>query len=219
MPIGPVAGALDRWLQDIVPGSHAAGYVDVTWFRYPWVVVIGAVIVAAVSLRRDLATSHRLPRRPSPGRRARTGGHQATGRADPRRLAHLSVRVDDRRRGIGHRRHPGRAASLEMGDGGAGGELRVLDDDRGGGPTLALPDRLAWAAASSVWRWSSWSTPWPIGGRTHPRPSPKGRAEPVLTEPAWSWRSAQRSGSVSSGSSASASTCSSTPVCGEGARS
>ena len=48
-----VAGALDRWLQDIVPGSHAAGYVDVTWFRYPWVVVIGAVIVAAVSLRRD----------------------------------------------------------------------------------------------------------------------------------------------------------------------
>jgi membrane-associated phospholipid phosphatase len=48
-----VAGALDRWLQDVVPGSHAAGYVDVTWFRYPWVVVIGAVVLAAVSLRRD----------------------------------------------------------------------------------------------------------------------------------------------------------------------
>lgn len=49
----PVAGALDRWLQDVVPGSHAAAYVDVTWFRYPWVVVVGAVVLAAVSLRRD----------------------------------------------------------------------------------------------------------------------------------------------------------------------
>jgi membrane-associated phospholipid phosphatase len=49
----PVAGALDRWLQDVIPGSHAAAYVDVTWFRYPWVVVIGAVVLAAVSLRRD----------------------------------------------------------------------------------------------------------------------------------------------------------------------
>jgi membrane-associated phospholipid phosphatase len=49
----PVAGTFDRWLQDVIPGSHAAAYVDVTWFRYPWVVVIGAVVLAAVSLRRD----------------------------------------------------------------------------------------------------------------------------------------------------------------------
>ncbi len=49
----PAAGALDRWLQEVVPGSHASGYVDVTWFRYPWVVVLGAVVSAAVCVRRD----------------------------------------------------------------------------------------------------------------------------------------------------------------------
>ncbi len=51
----PVAGVLDRWLQGVIPGSHAAAYVDVTWFRYPWVVVVGAVVLAAVCLRRDPA--------------------------------------------------------------------------------------------------------------------------------------------------------------------
>lgn len=49
----PVAGALDRWLQGVIPGSHAAAYVEVTKLRYPWVVVVVAVLLAAVSLRRD----------------------------------------------------------------------------------------------------------------------------------------------------------------------
>jgi membrane-associated phospholipid phosphatase len=49
----PVAGALDRWLQDVVPGSHATAYLEVTKLRYPWVVVVVAVLLAAVSLRRD----------------------------------------------------------------------------------------------------------------------------------------------------------------------
>ena len=51
----PLAGRLDRWLQDLVPGSHNSFYVDVTWLRYPWVVGIGAVAVAvaAATLTRD----------------------------------------------------------------------------------------------------------------------------------------------------------------------
>lgn len=49
----PVAGRLDRWLQDLIPGSHTSFYVDVTWFRYPWVVVGGAVLIAALTVTHD----------------------------------------------------------------------------------------------------------------------------------------------------------------------
>lgn len=49
----PVSGTIDRWLQVIVPGSHASFFVAATWFRYPWVVVIGAAVLAALTFRRD----------------------------------------------------------------------------------------------------------------------------------------------------------------------
>jgi membrane-associated phospholipid phosphatase len=49
-----VAGTLDGWLDDVVPGSRAAAYVDVTWLRYPWVVIVGAVVFAALAVPRDL---------------------------------------------------------------------------------------------------------------------------------------------------------------------
>jgi membrane-associated phospholipid phosphatase len=49
----PVAGALDRWLQTVVPGSRATAFVEVTKLRSPSVVVVVAVLLGALSLRRD----------------------------------------------------------------------------------------------------------------------------------------------------------------------
>ncbi len=40
-------------MQDLIPGSHASFYVAITWFRYPWVVVAGAVVIAAVTVTHD----------------------------------------------------------------------------------------------------------------------------------------------------------------------
>ncbi len=53
LSIRPAAGALDRWLGDLVPQSHSVWLTDVNRFRYPAIIVIGSVIAAAVCVRRD----------------------------------------------------------------------------------------------------------------------------------------------------------------------
>jgi membrane-associated phospholipid phosphatase len=55
LAIRPASGLVDGWFLDLVPGSSGSWLTDVTWLRFPVVVVIGAVIAAAVTLPRDRA--------------------------------------------------------------------------------------------------------------------------------------------------------------------
>jgi membrane-associated phospholipid phosphatase len=51
----PGSDRIDGWFLDVVPGSNSSWYTDVTWLRFPVVVVIGAVVTAAVTVPRDRA--------------------------------------------------------------------------------------------------------------------------------------------------------------------
>jgi membrane-associated phospholipid phosphatase len=55
LAIRPASGLVDGWFLDLVPGSSGSWLTDVTWLRFPVVVVIGAVLAAAVTLPRDRA--------------------------------------------------------------------------------------------------------------------------------------------------------------------
>jgi membrane-associated phospholipid phosphatase len=55
LAIRPASGVVDGWFLDLVPGSSGSWFTDVTWLRFPVVVMIGAVIAAAVTVPRDRA--------------------------------------------------------------------------------------------------------------------------------------------------------------------
>jgi membrane-associated phospholipid phosphatase len=55
LAIRPASGLVDGWFLDLIPGSSGSWLTDVTWLRFPVVVVIGAVLAAAVTLPRDRA--------------------------------------------------------------------------------------------------------------------------------------------------------------------
>jgi membrane-associated phospholipid phosphatase len=49
----PAPGAVDVWLQQVIPGSTSRAVTAVTALRYPWCIVIGSIVAAAVTVRRD----------------------------------------------------------------------------------------------------------------------------------------------------------------------
>jgi membrane-associated phospholipid phosphatase len=49
----PDAGALDRWVLDQVPASDNRLLTGITSLRYPAVIVVGAVVLAVLTVRRD----------------------------------------------------------------------------------------------------------------------------------------------------------------------
>jgi membrane-associated phospholipid phosphatase len=55
LAIRPASGVVDGWFLDLIPGSSGSWLTDVTWLRFPVVVVVGAVIAAAVAVPRDRA--------------------------------------------------------------------------------------------------------------------------------------------------------------------
>jgi membrane-associated phospholipid phosphatase len=55
LAIRPASGVVDGWFLDLVPGSNSSWFTDVTWLRFPVVVIIGAVLAAAVTFPRDRA--------------------------------------------------------------------------------------------------------------------------------------------------------------------
>jgi membrane-associated phospholipid phosphatase len=55
LALRPGTGLVDRWFLDLIPGSGGSWFTDVTWLRFPVVVVIGAVLAAAVTVPRDRA--------------------------------------------------------------------------------------------------------------------------------------------------------------------
>jgi len=51
--VRPAPGAVDIWLQQVIPGSTSRAETAVTALRYPWCIVIGSIVAAAVTVRRD----------------------------------------------------------------------------------------------------------------------------------------------------------------------
>ena len=51
----PASGRVDGYFLNLVHGSNSSWFTDVTWLRFPAVVVIGAVIAAVVTFPRDRA--------------------------------------------------------------------------------------------------------------------------------------------------------------------
>ncbi len=49
----PASGRVDGWFLDLVGGSNAPWFTQLTWLRYPAVIIAGAVIAAAACLPRD----------------------------------------------------------------------------------------------------------------------------------------------------------------------
>jgi membrane-associated phospholipid phosphatase len=49
----PAAGTVDGWLFDLVGDSRSRWFIDMTTLRYPWVIVVGAMVAAAVTFPRD----------------------------------------------------------------------------------------------------------------------------------------------------------------------
>ncbi len=55
LAVWPGPGPIDRVVLDMVHVHKSAAFIEVTRLRYPLVVVIGAVILAAITVRRDRA--------------------------------------------------------------------------------------------------------------------------------------------------------------------
>jgi membrane-associated phospholipid phosphatase len=53
--IRPDPGAVDAWVLDVVPGAKGSWYTEVTALRYPWFIVLGAVILFGLVFKRDRA--------------------------------------------------------------------------------------------------------------------------------------------------------------------
>jgi membrane-associated phospholipid phosphatase len=51
--IRPNAGRLDQWIGDVVPLSRSGWLTDVTWLRYPLVIIGGSAVCAALCYSRD----------------------------------------------------------------------------------------------------------------------------------------------------------------------
>lgn len=51
--VRPAPGAVDVWLQQVIPGSTSRAVTAVTALRYPWCIVIGSIVASAVTVRRD----------------------------------------------------------------------------------------------------------------------------------------------------------------------
>ncbi len=49
----PASGTVDGWLLDLVGANRGPWFRDVTALRFPWVIVVGAVVAAAVTFPRD----------------------------------------------------------------------------------------------------------------------------------------------------------------------
>ena len=124
-----------------IPGSHASFYVVVTWFRYPWVVVAGAVVIAGLTVTRDrMRALAYLVGPPLAVLIAEELVKPLVGRTLGGALD-LPVGVDHRCRRVGHGGDPRHLGPLAMVHGGGGVRLRVVDDTGGGGSSVALPDR------------------------------------------------------------------------------
>jgi membrane-associated phospholipid phosphatase len=50
---GSDPSSLDTWLPSFIGSGHRSLLTDVTWLRYPVVIVLGAVVIAAVAFPRD----------------------------------------------------------------------------------------------------------------------------------------------------------------------
>jgi membrane-associated phospholipid phosphatase len=51
----PDSGAVDGWVLDVVPGAKVSWFTEVTALRYPWFIVLGAVVLFGLAFRRDRA--------------------------------------------------------------------------------------------------------------------------------------------------------------------
>ncbi len=51
--VRPAPGAVDIWLQQVIPGSTSRAETAVTALRHPWCIVIGSIVASAVTVRRD----------------------------------------------------------------------------------------------------------------------------------------------------------------------
>ncbi len=51
----PSSGAVDGWVLDVVPGAKVSWFTGVTALRYPWFIVLGAVVLFGLAFRRDRA--------------------------------------------------------------------------------------------------------------------------------------------------------------------
>jgi len=51
--VRPEPGAVDIWLQQVIPGTTSRAVSAVTALRYPWCIVIGSIVASAVTVRRD----------------------------------------------------------------------------------------------------------------------------------------------------------------------
>ncbi len=51
--VRPAPGAVDVWLQQVIPGSTSRAVTAVTALRYPWCIVIGSIVASAMTVRRD----------------------------------------------------------------------------------------------------------------------------------------------------------------------
>jgi membrane-associated phospholipid phosphatase len=49
----PASGAVDRWFLDVLAGNNSGWFSTVTYLRYPMVIVVGAILAAAITYRRD----------------------------------------------------------------------------------------------------------------------------------------------------------------------
>jgi membrane-associated phospholipid phosphatase len=55
LAIWPGPGLIDRWVLDVVPVHKTSAFTVVTQARFPLIVVIGAIVLAAVTVSRDRA--------------------------------------------------------------------------------------------------------------------------------------------------------------------
>ena len=53
--IRPDSGTVDGWVFDVVPGAKVSWFTGVTALRYPWCIVLGAVILSGLAFKRDRA--------------------------------------------------------------------------------------------------------------------------------------------------------------------
>ncbi len=53
LAVRPAPGAFDVWLQQVIPGTTSRAVTAVTALRYPLCIVIGSIVAAAVTVRRD----------------------------------------------------------------------------------------------------------------------------------------------------------------------
>ena len=137
----PGSGTVDGWFFDLFPSTKNGVFTSVTALRQPWFVIAGSVVACRGHRHPRPAPRPRLSRRPTGRARGRRARRQATRGSDARGDALVPVRVDGRRgspRVRGGARDP---SGLEAGLAGGRVAVRALDDLRGRGDRLALPDR------------------------------------------------------------------------------